>query len=233
MCGLTVLYSILMALLHRERGGVGQEVEVGMFETMSAFVLAEHINGAVFEPPMTPPVYPRVVSPDRKPYRTADGYIALLIYNDKQFRAFAGLAGNPEWTADKRFHVLATRAKAIDEFYAHVAATLAGRDSAFWLEGCERLGIPAAKINDTSDLLTDPHLHAIGFWQTQDTKEGKMRFPGIPTWFSETPGAIREAGPGLGEHSAQVLAEACYSTAEVAALFASGAVFTSPRPGAA
>ena len=231
--GLTVLYSILMALLHRERGGAGQEIEVGMFETMSAFVLAEHINGAVFEPPMTSPVYPRVVSPDRKPYRTQDGYIALLIYNDKQFRAFAELAGNPDWTQDRRFHVLATRAKAIDEFYANVAATLATRTSAFWLEGCERLGIPAAKINDTSDLLTDPHLNAIGFWRTQQTKEGPMRFPGIPTWFSETPPEIREAGPGLGEHSAELLREAGYAEADIAALFGSGAVFTTPGSAAA
>lgn len=230
--GLTALYSILMALLHRQRTGQGQEIEIGMFETMTSFVMAEHINGAVFEPPLTEPVYPRVVSPDRKPYRTRDGHIALLIYNDKQFLAFAELAGNPAWTRDERFHRVATRAKAIDEFYAHVGATIAERDSAFWLEGCERLGIPAAKINDTTDLLHDPHLEAIGFWQVQQTSDGPLRFPGIPAWFSETPGEIRDGAPQLGQHTREVLAEAGYDEAAIEALLASGAAFTSPAPAA-
>jgi crotonobetainyl-CoA:carnitine CoA-transferase CaiB-like acyl-CoA transferase len=230
--GLTALYAILMALLHRERGGEGQEVEVGMFETMASFLLAEHANGAVFDPPLGEPIYPRVVSQDRRPYRTADGHIALLIYNDKQFRAFAELAGNPEWTRDPRFAVLASRAGAIDEFYAHVGATLAGRTTAEWLEGCQRLGIPAARINETRDLYQDPHLQAIGFFEARETGAGRMRFPGIPTWFSATPPEIREAGPGLGEHTREVLGEAGYAEAEIEALFASGAVFTSPAPGA-
>ena len=231
--GLTVLYALLMALLHRERGGNGQEIEVGMFETMASFMLTEHINGAVFDPPLSEPIYPRVVSPDRRPYQTADGHIALLIYNDKQFRAFSELAGNPDWTLEPRFAMLASRAKAIDEFYAHVAATLSQRGTAEWLEGCQRLGIPAGRINSTQEVLDDPHLNAIGFFQARDTSQGKMRFPGIPTWFSETPPEIREAGPGLGEHSREVLTEAGYATAEIKALFASGAVFTSPEGGAA
>lgn len=230
--GLTVLYAILMALLHRERGGEGQEIEVGMFETMAAFTLSEHINGAAFSPPLSEPVYQRVVSPDRKPYRTRDGHIALLIYNDKQFRAFAALAGEPAWTQDTRFHRMATRAQAIDEFYARVAETIATRETAFWAEGCERLGIPAAKINETADLLHDPHLEAIGFWQTQQTPDGALRLPGVPTWFSATPPAWRGAGPALGEHTRAVLREAGYDDAAVDALLASGAAFTSPGPGA-
>jgi crotonobetainyl-CoA:carnitine CoA-transferase CaiB-like acyl-CoA transferase len=234
--GLTVLYAILMALLHRERGGPGggegQEIEVGMFETMASFVLAEHINGAVFDPPLSEPIYPRVVSPDRRPYRTADGYISLLLYNDKQFRAFAELAGSPAWTQDPRFATLSGRAKAIDEVYAHVGATLESRTSAEWLEGCQRLGIPAARINETRDLFDDPHLKAIDFFAVKQTKDGPMRFPGIPTWFSATPPEIREAGPALGEHTREVLAEAGYAGTEIEALFASGAVFSSPAPAA-
>jgi crotonobetainyl-CoA:carnitine CoA-transferase CaiB-like acyl-CoA transferase len=226
--GLTVLYAILMALLHRERGGEGQEIEVGMFETMTAFALAEHINGAAFAPPLSEPVYPRAVSPDRRPYRTRDGHIALLIYNDKQFHAFAELAGGPAWTQDQRFHRMATRAQAIDEFYARVAETVATRDTAFWAEGCERMGIPAARINDTADLLHDPHLEAIGFWQTQETPDGPLRLPGLPTWFSATPAEWQGAGPALGEHTREVLREAGYDEAAVAALLASGAAFTTP-----
>src|SRR3546814_14766054 len=88
VAGLTVLYSTMMALFHRARTGEGQEVEVGMFETMASFMLVEHANGAMFDPPLSAANYPRVVAPNRKPYRTKDGNVAALIYPDKQWTLF-------------------------------------------------------------------------------------------------------------------------------------------------
>ena len=96
VAGMTALYATMMALFHRERTGEGQEVEVSMFETMAAFMLVEHANGAMFSPPLGPAVYPRTVAPNRKPYRTKDGYIAALVYNDKQWSAFVE-AVRPAW----------------------------------------------------------------------------------------------------------------------------------------
>ncbi|MBD0323481.1 MAG: CoA transferase, partial [Aldersonia sp.] len=88
VAGMTALYATLMALFHRERTGEGQEVEVAMFETMAAFMLVEHANGALFNPPLGPAAYPRALTPNRKPYRTKDGYISALVYNDKQWSVF-------------------------------------------------------------------------------------------------------------------------------------------------
>jgi crotonobetainyl-CoA:carnitine CoA-transferase CaiB-like acyl-CoA transferase len=220
--GLTVLYAILMALLHRARTGEGQEIEVGMFETMANFVLTDHINGALFDPPMGPPVYPRAASPERRPYRTEDGWIAALVYTDKQWRAFFDLIGHPEWTRDPRFGSFKGRSENIDECYSHVAATLTTRTTAAWLEGFERVGIPAAPVNDTADLLQDPHLAATGFFLEQETRHGRMRFPGIPAWFSRTPGHVEGPAPAYGADGRAILEEAGFSIGEIEALVSGG-----------
>ena len=112
VAGLTALYATMMALFHRERTGEGQEVEVSMFETMASFMLVEHANGAMFDPPLGPAVYPRTVAPNRKPYATSDGHIAALIYNDKHWNAFID-AVRPAWATDL-YATLERRAHNID-----------------------------------------------------------------------------------------------------------------------
>jgi crotonobetainyl-CoA:carnitine CoA-transferase CaiB-like acyl-CoA transferase len=115
VAGLTALYATTMALFHRERTGEGQEVEVGMFETMASFMLVEHANGAMFDPPLGPACYPRVVAANRRPYRTRDGHVSALIYNDKHWSLFVD-AVKPDW-ADEAFATLGQRARQIDRIY--------------------------------------------------------------------------------------------------------------------
>ena len=124
VAGLTAVYATTMALFHRERTGEGQEVEVAMFETMASFMLVEHANGAMFDPPLGPAVYPRTVAPNRRPYRTSDGYIAALIYNDKHWNAFIN-AVQPAWNNDK-YATLELRANDIDAVYGLLAETMQG-----------------------------------------------------------------------------------------------------------
>ena len=119
VAGLTAVYATMMALFHRERSGEGQEVEVSMFETMASFMLVEHANGAMFDPPLGPAVYPRAVAPNRRPYRTRDGHISALVYNDKQWSAFIE-AVRPAWASDSSA-TLAQRARLAAEAFAHTA----------------------------------------------------------------------------------------------------------------
>lgn len=222
--GLTALYAVLMALLHRARTGEGQEIEVAMFETMANFVLTDHINGALFDPPEGEPVYSRAASPNRRPYRTSDGWVAALIYTDKHWRAFLDVAGQPAWAKDPRFATLKDRAKVIDEVYARIGETLVTRSTAEWLDAFARAEIPAAPVNETSALLRDPHLEAVGFFTAQETPLGTVRFPGMPAWFSRTPGQITNPAPALGADGRAVLAEGGFTEAEIDALRASGAL---------
>lgn len=205
VAGLTALYATTMALFHRERTGEGQEVEVSMFETMASFMLVEHANGAMFDPPLSPAVYPRAVAPNRKPYDTKDGQIAALIYNDKHWGAFTERV-QPVWNGPQ-FDTLEQRARQIDTVYGLLAQTLKERTTDEWLELFRELEIPAAAVNTPDALFDNPHLNAVGLFETVDTPHGPVRFPGVPTWFSRTPGRVRGFAPALGADTAEVLAE--------------------------
>jgi crotonobetainyl-CoA:carnitine CoA-transferase CaiB-like acyl-CoA transferase len=205
VAGLTALYATMMALFHRERTGEGQEVEIGMFETMASFMLVEHANGAMFDPPLGPAHYPRVVGRNRKPYRTADGYISALVYNDKHWSLFVE-AVKPAW-ADAGMETLNERARQIDRIYGLLAETFLERTTQEWLDLLRKLGIPAAPLRTPDELFDNPHLNAVGFFETVETRRGKVRFPGVPTTFSATPGKVAGPAPELGEHTQAVREE--------------------------
>lgn len=206
VAGLTTLYATMMALFHRERTGEGQEVEVGMFETMASFMLVEHANGAMFSPPLGPAIYPRAVAPNRRPYKTKDSYIAALVYNDKQWAAFVG-AVRPAWASDPGFATLELRARQIDTVYRLLGETFKERTTGEWLELLQGLDIPAAPLRTPAELFENPHLNAVGFFETVDSATGPVRFPGVPTWFSRTPGRVAGGAPTLGSDTASVLRE--------------------------
>jgi crotonobetainyl-CoA:carnitine CoA-transferase CaiB-like acyl-CoA transferase len=214
VAALTALYATMMALFHRERTGEGQEVEIAMFETMASFMLVEHANGAIYDPPLSPAIYPRAVAPNRRPYRTSDGYIAALIYNDRHWSAFIE-AVRPAWASDL-YATLEQRARQIDAVYALLGETLAQRTTQEWLDLFRELQIPAAPLSSPAALFDDEHLNAVGFFETVETPHGPARFPGVPTWFSRTPGRVAGPAPELGADTTDVLDELGLVPLEVA-----------------
>lgn len=211
VAGLTALYATMMALFHRERTGEGQEVEVGMFETMASFMLVEHASGAMFDPPLGPAHYHRPTARNRKPYKTKDGYVAALVYNDKHWNAFVD-AVRPKW-ATEEFSTLEKRAKQIDRVYGLLGETFGTRTTQEWLDLLEELHIPAAPLRTTDELFENEHLNSFGFFDPVETAQGPVRFPGIPTWMSASPGRIESGAPLLGEHTAEVLEEIGFTDA--------------------
>lgn len=207
--GLYVTQAILAALFHRERTGEGQEIEVPMFESLTAYVMVEHLWGQSFEPPIGRAGYTRLMAEHRKPYRCKDGlYLAVLPYWDAHWSTFCTLAGRPELLEDPRFTDMSKRLKNIDESYRITGQIIAKRDRAEWVELLGNTNVPVMIVNGLDDLLHDPHLVETGFWQEfEHPHEGNIRCTRPPMNFSATPASIRRLPPRLGEHSIDVLRE--------------------------
>jgi len=221
---LAVVGAVTTALYHREKHGIGQEIEVPMFETMVSYVMTEHLYGRVFEPPEGPAGYARVLSRHRRPYRTRDGYLAVLPYLDEHWRTFCALADRDDLAEDARFATLDSRIAHIDAVYAETARVIATRTTEEWLEVFRHTDIPVTVLRSLDDLLDDEHLGATGFWQiVEHPTEGQLRLPGIPMTFSETPGSVRRPPPRLGEHSLEVLRGAGVPDGDIEAMLATGA----------
>ena len=223
--GLNTVHAVLAALFHRERTGEGQAVEIPMFEGVTQFILSDHMGGRTFDPPIAPMGYPRLLTQHRNPYKTRDGYLCLLIYNDKQWRAFFKLIGksDADFEQDERVNTHSNRAKHFDALYAWVAGVIATRTSAEWLTDLSSADIPVMPLNSLDELLDDPHHAATGFFRLMEhPSEGTVREMEIPTTWSKSQPDIRRHAPRLGEHSAEVLLEAGYSDDEIRALHAAG-----------
>ncbi|PHY07290.1 MAG: CoA transferase [Alcaligenaceae bacterium] len=206
--GLTTVNAIAMALYEREQSKQGQAIEVPMFETMVAFNLVEHMAGASFTESTAPMGYARILSKLRKPYRTADGYIGLLPYTTEQWRRFFELSGCAAYAREPRFMEPSQRAVNIEEMYEILEKIVAQHPTEYWVTTLQAADVPVTAVQSLEDLLKDPHLEEIGFFQTaMHPTEGAIKMPGIAVQFSRTPGSIRRLAPQLGEHSVEIRGE--------------------------
>lgn len=214
--GLHTVNAVLAALFHRERTGIGQAIEVTMFEALSQFVLGDHMGGKTFEPPLGDTGYARLIAPHRRPYETADGFLCVLIYNDKHWAHFFEAIGRVDLKSDERFKDHSARAAHIGEVYEFVATTLRANTTAYWRALLEKADIPVATMHSIDSLLEDEHLQATGFLPEFDhPTEGRIRATAPVGEWSETPPSIRTLAAHLGEHSREILEQLGYSTSAI------------------
>ncbi len=231
VCGINAAQVALAALFMRERTGRGQSIEVPMFETMAQFVMGDHLGGETFDPPAGPMGYSRLLTPNRRPYRTRDGYLALLVYTDGQWRQFFEAIGEPERFDDERFSTQAARAKHYEVAYAMLSEQMLKRTTAEWLELLQARDIPCMPIHDPRSLMNDPQLQAVDFFQTMDhPSEGRVRMMRVASRWSDADLSIRHHAPRPGEHSAEILREAGFQEDRIESLIAAGVVQQSAQP---
>jgi crotonobetainyl-CoA:carnitine CoA-transferase CaiB-like acyl-CoA transferase len=215
VCGFAIANAVLAALVHRARTGDGQEIEVPMVDVMRAFVLVEHGAGAIPEPPIARPGYPRILTPERRPQQTVDGWINVLPYTKQDYQVLFRAAGRDDLLEDPRIQSRAARFENSDSLYRELAGCLAKETTAFWLDLTAREGIPAARAASLEDLVealpVADHPHA-----------GPYRVIPPPVSYAGTPASVRRPAPLIGEQGREVLLEAGFAATEVEGLIVAG-----------
>jgi crotonobetainyl-CoA:carnitine CoA-transferase CaiB-like acyl-CoA transferase len=167
--------AILAALVKRNKQGIGSTLEVPMFETMAAFVMQEHLAQISFDPAVGPPGDQRLLNPNNKPLRTADGWIAVTINTDPQVRAFLQAVGRNEVLSDERFATVAARARNVKEWFAVRGAALSSKSTAEWLAIFQAVDIAAMPVHSLETLRRDEHLVAVDLVKMEDhPTEGRV-----------------------------------------------------------
>ncbi|KOP57690.1 L-carnitine dehydratase/bile acid-inducible protein F [Pseudomonas coronafaciens pv. garcae] len=224
---LTGLYSttaILAALAHRDQGGNGQYIDMALLDVQVACLANQAMNYLTtgVAPGRLGNAHPNIVPYQSFP--TADGDLILTVGNDRQFRKFAGVAGQPQWADDPRFVTNKLRVAHRAELIPLIRQATVFKPTGWWVAELERAGVPCGPVNDLAQVFADPQVVARGLAiELPHALGGRVAQVASPIRLSETPVEYRRAPPLLGEHTDQVLqALLGMSSEEVASLRADG-----------
>ena len=163
----------------------------------------------------------------RMPAPTADGHVAMLPYTNDHWVAFFTGVGRPDLAERCRTETRHERNGRVKQLYADIFEQTRQLTTPACVAPCDRLDIPCTRIHSIGSLPQHPHLQAVGLFQPQQHPVvGPMVAMRPPTRFGRTPASIDRHAPVLGEHSAELLREAGYGDAEVAALLADRTITT-------
>ncbi|MFC3456079.1 CaiB/BaiF CoA transferase family protein [Amycolatopsis speibonae] len=205
---LTIAYTVLAALVHRDKTGEGQRVEIPMTDTLIAFNLVEHLAGHVFEPAEGPTGFGPSMNPGHQAVHTKDGMACVIPYNPQNFRDFFHAAGRPELAEDPRVNGDAIDGADHEALAGMIAECAPALTTEEWTEVCAKHSIPMAPVLELDkaqddEYVRDGHLLDV----IEHPSEGSIRTIGIPVKFSATPGSVRRLAPLPGQDTEDVLRE--------------------------
>ena len=223
LSGMAMAHAITAALFHRLRSGDGADLTMAMTDVLRSFVLVEHGAGRIPLPPVGPPGYPRILDPGRRPQPTKDGHISVLPYERHHYEALFRVAGREDLVTDERLATRESRLAHSPALYQEVAAIIATRTTADWMDVLPRVGVPCTPVATLEELVDDLDV-------AMHPKAGSYRVvPPIVAPFVPADEVVRRPAPLHGQHGREVLVELAYTEAEIDTLAASGTLFPSTR----
>jgi crotonobetainyl-CoA:carnitine CoA-transferase CaiB-like acyl-CoA transferase len=219
--GLHLAFAVAAGLVHRLKTGEGCAIEAPMFESMVAFLMVEHLAGRTFVPPLGAAGYERMLAKNRRPYRTRDGYIAIMPYTTQQWTRFLECVGRSDLLAADWVKDPVKRSANVEALYQIIADAAPVRKTAEWLTLLNERDIPCGKVNALDDLFGEPHLAAARlFEEIVHPSEGALTSVRSPFRVSGLDRKPDRPAPRVGEETYSILKEAGYREEEAKALIA-------------
>ena len=224
--GMYAAQAIMAALIARGRTGAGQHIDLALLDCAMTY-LVNMASSALISG--KPPARHGNAHPDIAPYQTfkaSDGDVVVAVGNDSQFRRFCAILGLPALAGDPRFATNPARSKNRADLIPLLAARIAAKPRAHWLEAMLREGVPGGEVRDLVEALNSPEAQARRMTRVvPHPLAGSVKIMGSPLNFSGTPVREPAAPPTLGQHTDEVLKEVLNMDAgEIARLKQTGAV---------
>ncbi|MEO5752339.1 MAG: CoA transferase [Usitatibacter sp.] len=221
--GIFAAYGVTVALLEREASGKGQWLHTSLLESliyMMDFQTARWtVDGEV--PGQAGNNHPTSIPTGV--FRTNDGFINIAVFGGKIWERFAEAMGAPEWITDERSKAKASRSVHRDWLNAEIEKRLQGNTSDYWIEKLNAAGVACGRINNIKEAFAEPQVQHLGMLRKVVSKHlGEQTLMGQPITLTRTPHTIARSAPRRGEHSEEILAEAGYSSEDLARMKSKG-----------
>ncbi|WNF36309.1 CaiB/BaiF CoA-transferase family protein [Bacillaceae bacterium IKA-2] len=217
--GLYAAIGIQAALIERNQSGMGQSIDLSLFDSQISTLANVASNYLVSEkiPKRLGNQHPNIV-----PYQsfdTLDGQIAVGVGNDGQFVKFMNVIGLAELSKNEKYATNPKRLENRKELVELISGQMIKKDTQFWITNLRQNGIPSGPINTIAEMFEDPHVKTSGIVkEVAHPTAGTIKLVGSPLKLSRTPTAVRKHPPLAGEHTEEVLKEIGLSSNEISEL---------------